>query len=481
MPLKTAAPVVAASFLAMFAIHGSGVAAEAQVRVTVDPSQTHQTMDGFGASGAWWPTWVGDYPQAKQEQLLDLLFAEEGGIALSIYRYNLPAGSDETTVERPERRTPMIETSPGVYDLAADQKGLDLLAGVRERGVDHFVIFSNSPPPRLTISGMSSGGPRGTSNLKPDSVDDFATYVLDLSTLIRDRYDLPHVAISPVNEPQWTWGRDGRSQEGSHYEPDEVAAVIRATIEENLARDAGFEIEAPESGEWKSTMPYAKALFDDPIIDEHLGELAIHSYWTSPEDREKAARELREAYPDKQIAMTEYCEMRHGHGVGIDEGLHMAEVVHEDLTVGNVVSWQWWLGVAAGGYNDGLVYAHPETQEIETTKRLWILGQWSKFVRPGYIRVEATSADSRLKVTSFLSPDGSRLATVMVNPTDEDLAASVVAEDFEADARASYQTTAEADLAELDAVDGDISLPAKSVTTIVLDRHEAGASATQDD
>lgn len=445
-------------------------AAQAEVQVTIDPKTKHEQMEGFGASGAWWHTWVGDYPQEKQDQLLDLLFSHDRGIALSIYRYNIPAGSSEEDVERPERRTAHVETSPGEYDLSRDAKALNLLKGVRERGVERFVLFANSPPARMTRSGMTSGGENGGSNLRPDAVDDFATYLLDLSELIRDRYGLPHVAVSPVNEPQWTWGKDGRSQEGCHYTPDEVAALVRKVIELSEQRGTGFEIEAPESGAWEGTLPYAQALFADPVIDEHLDELAIHSYWTSPEQRREAVEELRTALPDKHFAMTEYCEMRHGHDLSIEGGLHMAEVMHEDLTVADVVSWQWWLGVAGGGYRDGLIYAHPETQKIEPTKRLWVLGQWSKFVRPGFTRVEAQTSDRRLKTTAFLSEDGSRLVAVMINPTEEAIPVALQPKGFEATRGAIYTTDAERDLAEVASDGRGIEVPAKSVTTVVLDR-----------
>ena len=31
-------------------------------------------MEGFGASGAWWHTWMKDYSQDLQDQALDLLY-----------------------------------------------------------------------------------------------------------------------------------------------------------------------------------------------------------------------------------------------------------------------------------------------------------------------------------------------------------------------------------------------------------------------
>lgn len=445
-------------------------AAEDAVSVRIDLAHKHQVMEGFGASGAWWPAWVGDYPREKQDQLLDLLFTADRGIALSIYRYNIPAGGG-AEIRRPERATANVETSPGQYDLSRDSKALDILRGVRSRGVERFVLFANSPPARLTRSGLTSGGENGGSNLRPGAEAAFADYLVDLATLIRDEYDLPYVVVSPVNEPQWKWGEKGRGQEGCHYTPEEAAAVIRAVIEVSQRRGAGFSIEAPESGQWDKTLPYAEAMFADPVIDRHIGELAVHSYWTNPSSRRRAADELRARFPDKRIAMSEFCQMQHGHDLSIKSAVQMAEVIHDDLTVGNVVSWQWWLAVASGGYKDGLIYAHPKTQKIEPTKRLWALGQYSRFIRPGFTRLTVDAGnDERLKMTAFASADGRRVACVTINPTDKPIAAVIATTDFPARRSSLYVTDEARDIAAVERQGDQIVLPAQSVSTLLLDK-----------
>ena len=446
--------------------------AAARVTITIDPNRKHQIIEGFGASGAWWPAWVGDYPREKQDQLLDLLFTTERGIALSIYRYNIPAGGGNE-IRRRDRATVNVETAPGQYDLAADAKALGILRGVRQRGVERFVLFANSPPARLTRNGLTSGGEGGGSNLRPGAEATFATYLLDLATRIRDTYDLPHVAVAPINEPQWRWGERRRGQEGCHYTPAEAAAVIRAVIDESERRKTGLRIEAPESGQWDGTLAYAQAMFGDPVIDAHVIELAIHSYWTDQPTKRRAADALREAFPRKRIAMTEFCQMKNGTDVGIDSAIETAEVIHDDLTIGGVVSWQWWLGVAPGGYRDGLIYANPRTQQIEPTKRLWALGNYSRFVRPGATRVAAEVAGDGIRATAFVSGDGGRLACVMINPTANTVTTRVVVPAGVAatprEKPSLYVTDETHDLARVDQPGDEIVLPPRSVSTLVLE------------
>ena len=64
--------------------------------------------------------------------------------------------------------------------------------------------------------------------------------------------------------------------------------------------------------------------------------------------------------------------------------------VAEDLRILDVVSWQNWVAAAPGGYRDGLVYINRETQEYCETKRSWSFGNFSRFVRPGYVRIGIT-------------------------------------------------------------------------------------------
>ena len=58
------------------------------VRVAATPAQT---IDGFGASGAWWPSDLVRFPPSVQKRVADMLFSRQG-IALSGYRYNIGGG-----------------------------------------------------------------------------------------------------------------------------------------------------------------------------------------------------------------------------------------------------------------------------------------------------------------------------------------------------------------------------------------------------
>lgn len=374
-------------------------------------------MEGFGASGAWWHTWVQDFPEAEQARILDLLYSRSHGAGLSVFRYNIPSGSGDDVLQE-DRRTVDLEVAPFKYDFDRDAEAIGYMTAARDRGVEHFVLFSNSPPGRMSRNGMTSGGDEGGSNLSPDRAADFARYLVDITEHLKDEYVLPHVTLSPINEPQWNWGKDWRGQEGTHYSPAEVAFTIRAVVDEVHRRGLEVMIEAPESGAWSGSEDYAKALFADPVVDQAITHFAIHSYWTNPKQR----REVREWFdryePEKKLAMTEFCIMEHDHDLTMDSALRVADVIHDDLTTGRVVSWSWWLGVGMGGYKDGLVYAIPETGEVLVSKKLWVLGNYARHIRPGAIRIDARSG-KELRTTAFLDRKERKLIVVAINRGEE--------------------------------------------------------------
>lgn len=439
--------------------------ADQQATVEIDTELRYQTIQGFGASGAWWPNYVAELPDTDRDHLLRLLFTNKGA-DLSIYRCNLPAG-DGPDIRSPLRRTVGIETSPGVYDFDRDWKSQRILKEIRNLGVERFVLFFNSPPPRMLVNGMVTGGPDGTSNLRADSRADFARYGLDVAEHYRKTFDLPVVTLSPINEPQWFWGKERRGHEGCHYTPEEVAATIAEFVREKNRRKSSIGIDAFESGSWKRTAEYAKVLFSIPEVDQEIKSLAVHSYWSNSAYRREFMEWLNKNHPGKTVAMTEYCQMKRTHGTGMDGALHMAKIMHQDLTICSVDSWQWWLAIHGGGYNDALIYVNPKTKKIEMTKRLWAIGNYSRFVRPGAVRI-GCEAEGGILSSAYLDPSGKHIALVITNEGDK----KTLRVNFKDQRRKlveGYLTSPKDDLRKMDLKDADeVILPKRSLLTLLF-------------
>ena len=102
------------------------VPAMAAETLTIDESITHQTLESFGTSGAWWSQYVGTWDDkfgktmvTNRQRIATLLYDQRYGIGLTNYRYNLGAGSADSGLGNywdPNRRAQSFEVAPGEYD-----------------------------------------------------------------------------------------------------------------------------------------------------------------------------------------------------------------------------------------------------------------------------------------------------------------------------------------------------------------------------
>jgi len=438
-------------------------------KLILNPQITAQTIEGFGASGAWWAQHVGGWPDAERRRIVELLFSADDGIGLSIYRYNIGAGSGDE-IRDPWRRTETFEVQPGQYDWSRDGNAVRILKEICEQGVRHIVLFANSPPGRMTKSGLAFGAVGAiTSNLREDMYDAYATYLVDIARHFIVNERIPVHGISPINEPQWPWNEP--NQEGCHYTPRKAARLVEILLRKIEEVSLDVRVEAVESGDWKRSRYYVEALFKNPYISKNMDTFALHSYWSGPDDKKAFARYFRRKYPNKKLLMTEWCEMKGGRALGIDSALTMANEIVDDLVEGGVSSWQHWIAVSKYNFRDGLVFVNEKEKSILPAKRLWAMGNFSRFIRPGFQRYEASTNSPTLRALGCRSPDSDRIIGVVLNNSATPETAKLV---FQEGARKfkmlAFETSEVNDLKQVysGAVETHYTFPPKSITTLVF-------------
>ena len=405
-------------------------------KMVVDESVTYQTMESFGTSGAWWSQYVGGFTKdvngtgvSTREDIATLLFDKEKGIGLTCYRFNLGAGSVESkngTFWDYHRRAQCFETEPGVYDFDRDANAVWFLKKVSELGAEEVVLFCNSPLVRLTENGMAhmtEGGSR--TNIVPENYSEWAKYCMDVAEHFIEE-GIPVKFISPINEPQWDWYN---GQEGCHFAKTETAKVYVAFLEELESRPSltGVKLSGPESGEWKGdAVGYTSAILNTMRLQEHFDTIDNHSYWSDTRDKKNFKNWMEVHYPDVKIRTSEWCEMVNGSDFTMDSAIHIAQEIAEDLRILDVVSWQNWVAVAPGGYRDGLIYIDESSQKYRVLKRLWSFGNYSRYVRPGYVRVDIQAGDGeqeKMLPTAFVGTNDNgeqELVMVFINDKTKD-------------------------------------------------------------
>jgi len=109
--------------------------------------------------------------------------------------------------------------------------------------------------------------------------------------------------------------------------------------------------------------------------------------------------------------MTEMCGVRGwpegGPSSDINNGVAVAGWIHDAITTGEASAWVWfWLKAIGSNDNEGLMLS-----DGTDTKRHYTLGNFSRFVRPGYTRVAVAGA---VPVDVLLSAYGGADGTVVV-------------------------------------------------------------------
>ena len=156
----------------------------------------------------------------------------------------------------------------------------------------------------------------------------------------------------------------------------------------------------------------------------------------------------------------------------MDSALRLAQEIMDDLVWGRVSSWQYWIAVSRYNFRDGLIYVNESEREIVPIKRLWAMGNFSRFIRPGYRRFEVGQNSATLHAVGCMSPDGARLVVVVMNPGSESQEVELhFAGGGGANILDVYETSRANDLQALShgSKDNKYSFPAESVTTLIIE------------
>ncbi|PXX31806.1 glycoside hydrolase [Arenibacter sp. ARW7G5Y1] len=433
------------------------------VKVNISTDKEYQTIHNFAASDAWAAQFTGLWPDDKKNLMADWLFSLENntdgsprGIGLSAWRFNIGAGSEaqgeESGIKDPWRRAEGFLQDNANYDWHQQAGQQWFLQAAKERGVNQFIAFVNSPPIQMTRNNKAHSKDGLAANLSYDRYVDYGVFLANFLHHFRDSLAIDFDYISPFNEPQWEW-KGG--QEGSPWNNDELANATRVIDSIFVTANLNSKIEITEAGQidyltgekekYHNRSNQIETFFN-PVSPNYLGNLrsvalkiAAHSYFTTwdisklKKERERIAKKLEE-YPSLEYWMSEYCILENneeikgkGRDLGMKTALYVARLIHADLTIANASAWHWWLAMSPYDFKDGLIYVDKETNDRDfyDSKLLWALGNYSRFIRPGAKRVSVAydnyNTEENLKngvlLSAYKNTDDS-LVLVAINQSD---------------------------------------------------------------
>ena len=399
---------------------GGGAAQSSDL--TINPSSLQQKITGFGVSSAW----SGSYANASDP---DYLWSTTTGAGLSLLRIRY--GDGLSIAQAAAKAGVTVWMTPWGTGANGSPGGSDTTTQTANGCKSSVPVLTN--PSALAASLVS-----WVQNAKTQGV--------------------PIYAVSGENEPDSC----GINQTTS-YSAAQLATWIGTYLGPAMA-PLGVKVMGPETQNGCGFSSYFSALQSNMDAWNALDIFASHEYGcgTLPSEPSIAAanKEYWETEVDTGTASGD------SPGDGIASALLTATTIHNDLTKANLNAWHYWWMYCSN--NSGCLY---DTGTKVWAKRLWAMGNFSRFVRPGWKRVATSgTAPSGVLVSAYINPMNGALSIVAINSNTASKSVSFYISSGAPCALTPYETSASENLAAGPVVSVSrsrvtVTLAAQSVTT----------------
>ncbi|HAE52936.1 MAG TPA: endo-xylanase, partial [Ruminococcus sp.] len=391
--------------------------------VTVDTTTTYQTIRGFG--GINLPEWIsqGDMTDAQVQKAFGNGKDELGLTILRIY-----CSDDSSAWAR------AVPTAKRAQALGA-------------------TIFATpwNPPASMRINGDNTIK-GGKYQLRKDKWADYAKHLNNFVKYIEGQ-GINLYSVSVQNEPDY-------AAEWTYWSPSDLASFI-AQYGKSVTSGTKAKLMSPESFQYRKDI--YNAIFSNPQALANTDLFGTHFYGTQRSQMDFPTIENS----GKELWMTEVY-VPNSDADSNDrwpESLQVSENIHNGLVVGGLNAYVWWY--IRRSYS-------PMKENGQISKRGYCMAQYSKFVRPGDVRIAATEIPSKDVYVSAYKNNKNQVTVVAVNKSSDGYAQKFNIGSGEKIVDVDrYRTSANENLALTENLENDGSgffaqLPASSVSTFVI-------------
>jgi glucosylceramidase len=389
------------------ALFGSGVG-QGGIQVDINPAQTYQTIDGFGAAMTDSSAWVMNnlLNASQRQQLMQTLFSPQSGIGISYLRVPMGASDFTASGQYSYDDMPPGQTDPNLmhFSIAHDQAYI-IPALLTARSLNpqlHLMASPWSAPGWMKTSGSMIGG-----SLAPQWSAAYATY-FEKFIQAYGGAGLPIDTVSLQNEPLYVpadypgMGMSAAQQTDlirNYFGPGFAANGISTKI---LAYDHNWD-----------NASYPEQVLSDPVANQYVAGSAFHGYGGSV----TAQTSVHSDYPQKGIYFTEFSGGTWANNFA-DNLIYFAENEFIGATQNyakNVMLWNLALDQNGGPHQGGcsgcrgVVTVNSSTGAITYNEEFYSIAQASKFVMPGAVRIYSSTQPGVLDTVAFQNPDNTQV------------------------------------------------------------------------
>lgn len=379
------------------------------VEVVIDTTKTYQEMDGFGytlTGGS--ALHINRMSDSSRTALLQELFGTgEDELGVSYLRLSIGASDlDEEPFSYNDLPKGETDVELKNFSLANDTVNvIPVVKEILEIVPDIKILGSPWSPP---VWMKDNGDTRGGSLLKkyyPAYAQYFVKYIEAMKEegIVIDAITIQNEPLHPGNNPSLLMVAEDQAEFikdhlGPAFEENDIKTKI-ILYDHNADR--------PD---------YPISILDDPEVAKYVDGSAFHLYGGKIE----ALSEVHNAHPDKNLYFTEQWV-----GAPADFAKEMSWHT-ENLIIGAPRNWsrnvlEWNLAADEnqephtdrGGCDRCLGAVTIEGDKVTRNPAYYIIGQASKFVRPGSVRV-ASNETENIPNVAYLTPEG-KVAVILQN------------------------------------------------------------------
>ena len=378
-----------------FAVNVTAPNAGGAATITVTPATTYQTITGFG-------------------NMIDAMPADEAvlGMGSSVFRMDW---SPEST---PSLERYNDNSDPNVLDLTAfkhnDERVVKTARRAIELGVDKFIATVWSAP-RWTKLNLSDNVPFYSNNdnkVDPFYYEEFAEWIVGSCLAFKEETGVDLFAVSVQNEPEFD-----EPYGSGKYTAAELKELAKATGLKMQQYGLKTKIYHGEILQAQgNVVSFFQAANNDAVTKDLVYAFANHNYdadgitqlgtgctnWTS------FYTEAQRVNPKKELWMTESSGWASNISGGIEAGME----IFRALTCGSANLWTIWYVK-----NQYIAPADAATDGFKDKGEVYGAHKNFYFVKPGAVRVGATTSDATIFTTAFTNSKDNSTIVVVINPT----------------------------------------------------------------
>lgn len=421
-------------------------ASEKPVVIAINPEEKFQTITGFGGSFTESAAHVlYQLSAANRKKVMDAYFSEAGA-NYSLTRTHI--NSCDFSLKQYAYAMEDGDKNLNSFSIEEDKKNnlIPMILEAKSISRDGFKIISSpwTAPPWMKDNKKWVGG-----KLLPAYNDTWALY---FSKYI-DAYKKEGITIwglTVENEPLG----NGSNWESMLFSPEEMTNFVQNHLGPTLAANGKADVKILGYDQNRAGLKeWVDAMYKDEQTSKYFAGTAIHWYESTYEVFPEALQYAHKKVPGKHLIQTEACvdsEIPHWNDDawywkkeatdwGWDWANEKDKYLHPKYAPVNryatdiigclnnwVDGWVDWNMVLdkQGGPNwfknwcTAPVIADPEKDEIYFTPLYYTMAHFSKFMRPGAVRIGCKLNDKDLLATAVNNPDGS-IAFVLFNPTEQ--------------------------------------------------------------